>query len=292
MMADVLDANEEQRGLLVNEQSDDHQPPPRLSRPLLAVGAAHTCVVLAGLIFWLVVVGNSQELDTEVVPAAWLLLAAAFAVPVTLNLACVAWRHWRTGRARDAEFALFQNVWALRVTCGAAVLGMMCSTMALSGALMGQEESAAASAGVHVLTCFSLALVCAGMLGAMPEEGKQTNLYRKMEERPALHRRVLTYALLTFLIVVVVFALVINGSAAFRLFSRGYVFRHDKPLSSDYFQITADGRMFYLACRGAGAGPDSDVVVLMDADLASSSYGWSWLTPSLANLWTTCVFDR
>ncbi len=289
MMADVLD----ERTLLINEQLEhDHPPPPRLSRALLVVEAAHTCVVLAGLVFWLVVVGNSQDLDTEVVPAAWLLLAAVFALPVTLNLACVAWRRWRTGRARDAEFVLFQSVWGLRLTCGAALLGLLCSVTALAGALMGQEESAAVSAAVHALTCFSLALVCAGVLATMPEESRQTNLYRKLEERPALHRRLLSYALLALLLLVVVFALGINGSAAFRLFSRGYVFRHDKPHRSDYVQISEDGRMFFLACRGSGAGPDSDVVVLMDADLASSSYGWSWLTPSMSNLWTTCVFDR
>ncbi len=76
------------------------------------------------------------------------------------------------------------------------------------------------------------------------------------------------------------------------MFGRGFVFRHEKPSKEDYFSIGDGDRMFYLDCKGRGAGPDSDVVLLLDADMASSSYGWAWLAPSLSKFWRTCVFDR
>ncbi len=288
MMSDVLD---EDKALLIN--GDNERPMgSELSRVVLAVGVAHAAVLLGSLTLWLVVVVDALTLGALVVPAAWALLAGVFAAPVSINLACVLWRMWRRGKARDYEFFLFRSTKAAKLTAVAALAGMLCSLCALAGGLMGQEHPAAAMAGIHLLVCFSLAAFSLRVVAVQPEESRQPNLYRELRARPAWHRTALRYTGLALLAAAVLLFLAINGAAAFRLFSRGYVFRHNKPLASDYHRISDDGRMFFLACRGAGAGPDGDVVLLLDADLASSSDGWAWLTPSLSNLWKTCVFDR
>lgn len=90
---------------------------------------------------------------------------------------------------------------------------------------------------------------------------------------------------------VVILFVLINGAAAYRQAERGWTFRYGRPNVANFVELSAE-RVFFLQCSGSGASIEGDVVLLLDADIASSSYGWSWLTPSLSNLWRTCIFDR
>jgi hypothetical protein len=260
-----------------------------LSPLVFVIGACHTVAFFGCLMFWLTVVVRAVDLGYLIVPAAWGLMACLFASPIAVNFLIVAFKRLWYGKALDYELIVFQRVYVAKLLAAAALLGMFCGLGAVIGGMTGQEYPAAAFAMLHVAICFSLCIYSCRVV-AMDVRVEQTNVFIAQERR-SRGQIVLWYLFVALACCTVLLFLIINGAAAYRLFERGYVFRHEKPHKSDYFS-TAPDRMFFLSCRGEGAGPDSDVVLLLDADLASSSYGWAWLTPSLSKLWRTCVFDR
>lgn len=80
----------------------------------------------------------------------------------------------------------------------------------------------------------------------------------------------------------------INGTTGYRLLERGIINRYHRPPRSDIITLPG-GASFKMSCHGAGPSTESDVVVLLDSDIASSSIGYGWLTLSLSRLWKTCM---
>ena len=269
---------------LSNPQSAD------FSKLAVALMIVHTLVWSGGFVFWLIV--TVGYFGFFMVPAAWAVLSSMFATPLAVNLFMIVVASKRHGRTREREFVLFRSRTACKICAVVAFFGILAGIVGFGGASMGQEFFAAAMALLHVSVCFSLCLFSLRSV-ILNRSVKPARFYRQPErtKRSQWKQLLVVYALSAVVLGIVAVLVIINGLAAYRVAERGYVFRYGRPRVADFVDLAAD-RQFFLQCSGSGPGSESDMVILLDADIASSSYGWAWLTGSLSMLWRTCVFDR
>lgn len=203
---------------------------------------------------------------------------------------------WILSKGSEARIPRFftrrGTLWCM-VLCG--VVGLLSGVAGLAGAWMAQEYLVCLSTVFLIVACYVFIAYGSLLLLVLQELGeeKTVRFYRIAPQRgdsfchPGRVGRAVGYTCLLLLMFVF---LAVNGATGYRLMSRGVITRYYRPPSN--VMVPTPSGHFHLECMGEGPLHESDVFLLLDADIAASSLGYSWLVWSLSQYWRTCWFDR